>query len=97
MIDKDGIMGTSCDCAHLAGRNCIHTLLIERYNAEFNEPVLNGEEPVAFLVYNNYHGLLYLFSTSTASGADRHHSHKRTIVICDLSGRWRCKSCPRTL
>ena len=61
MIDKDGIMGTSCDCAHLAGRNCIHSLLIERYHAEFNEPVLNGEEPTAFLVYNNYHGLLFCF------------------------------------
>ena len=62
MVDKDGIMGTSCDCVYLTGRNRIHTLLIERYNAEFDEPVLNGEESAAFLVYNNYHGLLYLFS-----------------------------------
>ena len=87
MIDKDGIMGTSCDCAHLSERNCIHNLLIECYHAEFNESVFNDEESTAFLVYNNYHGLLYLFSTSTTSDAAHHHSHKRIIVTCDLSGR----------
>jgi len=97
MIDKDGIMGTSCDCPHTVGRNCVHSLLIDRYHAEFDEPVLDGEEPAAFLLYTNHNGLLYLFSTSTASGSARHHSHKRTIVTCDLSERWSCKSCPRSL
>jgi hypothetical protein len=63
----------------------------------FNEPVLDGEEPAAFLMYHNYESLQYLYSIATASGSDRHHSHKRTIVTCDLSGKWRCRSCPRLL
>jgi hypothetical protein len=89
-------MGTSCDCPHRVGTNCVHSLLIDRYYAEFNEPVLDGEEPAAFLLYSNYNGLLYLFSTAAASGSARHHSHKRTIVSSDLSERWCCKSCPRS-
>jgi hypothetical protein len=95
MIDSNGLMGISCDCQHKASSICIHALLIERYHAQFDEPVLVGEEPAAFLVYNNYKGLLYLFSVATASGSMRHHSHKRTIVTCDLSGKWRCKSYPQ--
>jgi CxC4 like cysteine cluster associated with KDZ transposases len=97
MTDKDGIVGTSCDCRHTTGMNCIHNMLIERYHTEFEEPVLEGEEPAAFLLYSNYKGLLYLFSAATASGLARHHSHKRTIVTCDLDGNWRCKSCSRAL
>ena len=89
-------MGTSCDCRPLAG-SCTHSLVIEGYHTRFDEPVVDGEEPAAFLLYSNYKGLLYLFSVSTASGSARHHSHKRTIVTCDLSARWHCKSCPGSL
>jgi hypothetical protein len=92
MVDTDGLMGTSCDCRHFVGR-CLHTLVIERYHTQFDEPVVEGEEPPAFMLYSNYKGLIYLFSVGTASGSARHHSHKRTIVTCDLSGRWYCKSC----
>jgi hypothetical protein len=97
MTDKDGVVGTSCDCRYTAGINCIHNLLIERYHTEFEESVLEGEESAAFLLYSNYKGLLYLFSAATASDSARHHSHKRTIVTCDLDGKWRCKSCSRAL
>ena len=96
MIDTDGLMGTSCDCRPLAGR-CMHSMIIEQYHTQFEEPVIDGEEPVAFLLYSNYKDLLYLFSVDTASDSARHHSHKRTIVTCDLSGRWHCKSCSRSL
>ena len=96
MIDISGIMGTSCDCRHLGG-NCTHSMVIDQYHAQFEEPVVDGEEPAAFLLYSNYKGLLYLFSVGTASGSARNHSHKRTIVTCDLSGRWHCKSCPGSL
>jgi hypothetical protein len=96
MIDTDGLMGTSCDCQHLVSRICIHRLLIDRYHTEFDESVFDGEEPDAFLVYSNYKGLLYLFSVATASGSARHHTHKRTIVTCNLDGEWRCKSCSRS-
>ena len=85
MIDKDGIMGTSCDCPHTIGMNCVHSLLIDRYHAEFDESVLDDEEPAAFLLYSNYNKLLYLFSIAIISNSVDHHSYKRTIVICDLS------------
>ena len=73
MVDTNGLMGTSCDCQPMSDRLCLHILLIERYYMHFNEPVLDGEEPAAFLMYHNYESLQYLYSIATASGADRHH------------------------
>jgi len=95
MIDTDGDMATSCDCRRAASTICLHQLVIERYYAEFEEPVLTGEEPSAFLIYTDHADLKYLFSVATASGSARHHSHKRTIVTSKFSGAWTCKSCPR--
>ena len=94
MINTDGDMATSCDCRRAASTICLHQLVIERYYAEFEEPVLTGEEPSAFLIYTNHADLKYLFSVATASGFARHHSHKRTIVTCKFPGAWTCKSCP---
>ena len=96
MVDTEGNMTTSCDCRDSVGPNCLHCLVIERHHTEFEEPVLEGEEPNAFLIYNRRHELLYLFSVATASGSARHHSHKRTIVTCDISDKWSCKSCSRS-
>ena len=92
MIDIDGSMGISCDCSQNS-RPCLHILLIEQYHMEFEDSVLDGEEPDAFLVNNLYEDLQYLYSVNTISGAYRHHSHKRTIVTCDLLNDWRCRSC----
>ena len=95
MIDTEGNMTTSCDCRNMIGTNCLHRLVIERHHIQFEESVFRSEEPSAFLVYNNHNDLLYLFSVATLFGSARHHSHKRTIVTCDISGKWICKSCPR--
>ena len=95
MVDTDGLLATSCDCHRMSSSPCLHILLIERYHSRFNEAVIDGEEPAAFLVNFNYEGLRYLYSVATASGSERHHSHKRTIVTCDMSKNWHCQSCPR--
>jgi hypothetical protein len=95
MIDTHGQMGASCDCHRASSASCLHILLIEQYHSQFDEPVLDGEEPAAFLVNLDYEGLQYLYSIASSSGSERHHSHKRTIVTCDLSMNWRCRSCPR--
>src|SRR5436190_22798696 len=97
MIDTDRDMGTACDCPNNNGMNCVHHLVIERYHQQFEEPVLDGEEPNAFLIYSNYKGLLHLFSIGTACGSTRHHSHKRTIVTCNLVAQWNCKLCPKKM
>lgn len=97
MVDTEGDMTTSCDCHGAVGPTCLHRLVIERFHDQFEDPVLDGEEPSAFLIYYNHNGLLYLFSVATKSGSARHHSHKRTIVTCNLSGKWGCKSCTRAL
>lgn len=97
MVDIDGLMGASCDCKRRATFNsrCIHVLLIEEYHSRFDEAVIDGEEPGTFLVNLNSDGLRYLYSVATASGSERNHSHKRTIVTCNMLNGWRCRSCPR--
>jgi hypothetical protein len=86
MVDTEGNMTTSCDCRDSVGPNCLHCLVIERHHTEFEEPVLEGEEPKAFLIYNRRHELLYLVSVATASGSARHHTSIRcfsaTIEQC---------------
>ena len=95
MIDIDGSMGTSCDCSQISS-SCLHILLIEQYHSQFDESVFQGEEPDAFLVNLDYEDLQYLYSVNTISGSHRHHSHKRTIVTCNLIKDWYCRSCPRS-
>jgi hypothetical protein len=60
--------------------------MIEHNHTQFDEPVVEGEESPAFLLYSNYKDLIYLFSVGTVSGSARHHNHKRIIVACYLSG-----------
>src|SRR5579859_2121707 len=96
MVDTTGLMGTSCDCPDrgLSSR-CIHVHLLEKYHSQFNEPVLDGEEPTAFLVNLNYDDLRYLYSVASASGSECNRSHKRMVITCSFSYIWRCRSCPR--
>ena len=93
MVDIDGLMGASCDCKQpTSNSRCIHVLLIEQYHSQFDEPVIDGEEPGTFLVNLNYDGLRYLYSVATASGSERNHNHKRTIVSCNMKNEWHCRS-----
>ena len=96
MVDIDGLMGASCDCKQpTSNSRCIHVLLIEQYHSQFDEPVIDGEEPGTFLVNLNYDGLRHLYSVATASGSERNHGHNRTIVACSMLNEWRRRSCRR--
>jgi hypothetical protein len=85
MPDTHSQVGASCDCHRVSSTACLHILLIEWYHEQFDEPILDGEQPAAFLVNLNYEDLQYLYSIASTSGSERHHSHKRIIMTCDLS------------
>ena len=95
MIDRDGKEALFCDCAKNINNECLHILLIKHYHDQIGDPLFEGEEPKAFLIFHNYHDIRYLYSIASASGSEKHHSHKRTIVICKDNGNWNCKACAR--
>src|SRR5438045_1687675 len=95
MPDVDGIIKSYCDCRKgnkmKIDYSCIHIQLLVQHRELLRGPILDVEEPQSFLVCCENRSLI--FSIASMSGSTRHHSHKRTIVVCSSSYEWRCESC----
>lgn len=92
MISLDGEEETTCDCKKDI---CLHRYVIDHYSDCISEPALLGGEPEAFLVLYGSQRVDYLFSVNKQGVHAPYNAAKRTIVK-RASGKWVCKSCPRS-